>query len=160
MNDPYRPAPPVTFPPTNDEKNLQLLALFHYVLAGIIAFMACFFLIYVVMGIAVATHAFPTGHGKGGEPPASFGWLFAGIGTMGVLVGWTMAAMTAFTGRMLSRWRRYNVCLVVDGLLCMFVPFGTVLGVLTIVILSKPHIRALFDAAQVPPAMPRTEFGG
>jgi hypothetical protein len=28
---------------------------------------------------------------------------------------------------------------------CIFVPFGTVLGVLTIIVLTRPSVRALFD---------------
>ena len=36
--------------------------------------------------------------------------------------------------------------MTVGGIETIFMPFGTVLGVFTIVLLNKPEIKALFDA--------------
>ena len=38
------------------------------------------------------------------------------------------------------------VCMIVAGLSCMMMPFGTVLGVFTLLVLLKPQVKALFDA--------------
>jgi len=38
-------------------------------------------------------------------------------------------------------------CVVMAGIACMFMPFGTVLGVFTLVVLTKPVVRELFDGA-------------
>ncbi|MEM7147882.1 MAG: hypothetical protein AAF591_22455 [Verrucomicrobiota bacterium] len=46
--------PPV---PNADVENLNLLAIFHYILGALHIFIACFFLIYVAMGIMVAVSA-------------------------------------------------------------------------------------------------------
>jgi hypothetical protein len=35
-------------------------------------------------------------------------------------------------------------CLVVAGIECIFMPFGTVLGVFTIIVLMRPSVRNLF----------------
>ena len=48
-------------------------------------------------------------------------------------------------GRNLARRRRYLFCQVVAGVGCMFMPFGTVLGVFTLVVLSRPAVRNLFQ---------------
>jgi hypothetical protein len=44
----------------------------------------------------------------------------------------------------LNRRLHYMFCLVMAGISCAFFPFGTVLGVFTIVVLSKPEVRAAF----------------
>ena len=49
-------------------------------------------------------------------------------------------------GRYLARRERYTFCLVVAGVECMFMPFGTVLGVFTIIVLSRPSVKDLFGA--------------
>ena len=39
------------------------------------------------------------------------------------------------------------LCLVVGALECMMMPFGTVLGVFTLIALTKPSVKALFADA-------------
>jgi len=61
---------------TNEDiKNLDLLSLFHYIVAGVIALFSCFPLIHVAVGIAVLTGALPESD-SGEVPPAFVGWLF------------------------------------------------------------------------------------
>jgi len=36
-------------------------------------------------------------------------------------------------------------CLVVAGVECILVPFGTVLGVLTLIVLSKESVKTIFE---------------
>ena len=45
---------------------------------------------------------------------------------------------------LLQQRRRPTLCLVVAGLECMMFPFGSVLGVFTIIILLRPCVRQLF----------------
>jgi hypothetical protein len=37
-------------------------------------------------------------------------------------------------------------CFVVAAIECIFMPFGTVLGVFTIIVLSRPSVKALFQS--------------
>lgn len=39
---------------------------------------------------------------------------------------------------------------IVTGVQCIFVPFGTVLGVFTIVVLSRLSVKALFQSEGAP----------
>jgi hypothetical protein len=38
-------------------------------------------------------------------------------------------------------------CLVMAGIACIFMPFGTALGVLTIIVLMRDSVRELFGVA-------------
>ena len=134
-----------------DEEHLRLLAIFHYVVGGIMAFFACFGLIYVAMGLVFVStpQAFNPARAAG-PPPEVFGLLFAVVGGVVVLVGWTVAALLIFAGRSLARRKRYVFCLVMAAIACLFMPLGTVLGVFTLIVLMRPSVKALFSAAPLP----------
>jgi hypothetical protein len=134
-------AAPATASP--DAEHLKLLTIFHYVVAGITAVFSSFGLLHVVMGIAMATGGFDDSHGH--PPPEAFGWMFAGVGCAFVGAGWALAAVIFLAGRWIARRRHHTWCLVVAGLSCLLMPFGTVLGVFTLVVLMKPQVKALFD---------------
>lgn len=142
MNPPSLPSPP----PSQDEEHLRLLALFHYIMAGIGALFACFPLIHVVIGVMMIVNpSFMNGGQQSFPPPAVFGYLFAGMGALFVLAGWAAAICTFISGRYLARRRCRIFSIVVAAILCMFAPFGTVLGVFTIIILSRESVKRLYD---------------
>ena len=127
---------------TQDEQHLQLLAIFHFVVAGITALFSLFPIIHLVVGIAILSGTLePT---NGDEIPIFFGWfmiLFAGAF---ILLGLGFASLIAFAGRALQRRRHYTFCLVVAALSCLMMPFGTVLGVFTIIVLVRDSVREIF----------------
>ncbi len=41
-------------------------------------------------------------------------------------------------------------CLVMACVACLFMPFGTVLGVFTIIVLARPSVQTLFSRPAVP----------
>ena len=49
-------------------------------------------------------------------------------------------------GRSIKRRKRHAFCLVVAGLSCFFMPFGTILGVFSLIVLNRPSIKLLFAA--------------
>jgi hypothetical protein len=89
----------------------------------------------------------------GSPTPAVFGWLFILMGLAIMLAGLTFAACYAYAGRCLARRRHYMYCLVMAGIGCTFMPFGTVLGVFTIIELQKESVRRLF-LGPIPAATP------
>jgi hypothetical protein len=134
-----------------DSDHLQLLAIFHYVVAGLAALFSFFPLIYTTIGaifVFVARHGTP----KPGEelPPEFLGWIFVGIGSFLFLLGIVMAICILIVGWCLSRRKRYSFALVMACVECLFVPFGTVLGVFTIIVLSRESVKALFSGTQPP----------
>ncbi len=139
----------------NDDQNLRLLSIFHYVVAGIGALFACIPLIHVALGLAmVFSPAIMNDGGKSQPPPAFLGWFFVAFGGMFVLCGWAAAVCTAISGRFLARRSHRTFSLVVAALLCMFMPFGTVLGVFTIVVLSQDSVKRLYEASPGAPVTP------
>ena len=134
-----------------DTEQLNLLAIFHYVVAGLAALFSFFPLIYTTIGaifVFVARHGTP----KPGEelPPEFLGWIFIGIGSFLFLLGIAMAICIFIAGRSLSHRKGYSFALVMACIECLFIPFGTILGVLTIVILARESVKALFAPAQTP----------
>jgi hypothetical protein len=133
-----------------DKEHLQLLAIFHYVFAGLAALFSFFPLLYTTVG---AMFIFAARHGtaKPGEdlPPEFLGWIFAVLGSLLFLMGIAMAICILIAGRSLALRKRYSFALVLACIECLFVPFGTILGVFTIVVLSRESVRGLFSTATV-----------
>ena len=100
------------------------------------------------MGIAILTGAFPElPEPKGAEPPRElFGIMFTVIPAIFIVTGWVMVIFVALAGRSLAQQRRYTFCLVIAGIECLFFPFGTILGVFTIVVLIRHSVSSLFEA--------------
>ena len=98
--------------------------------------------------VFVSRHGTP----KPGEelPPEFVGWIFVGLGLVLFLLGIAMAICILIAGRCLSRRKAYSFALVVACIECLFIPFGTILGVFTIVALSRESVRTLFLTAQPP----------
>ena len=66
------------------------------------------------------------------------------MGLAFVCVGLAVATALAFAGTFLRQRRRWLYCVIVDAIVCSLFPFGTVLGVLALVTLSQPEVRARF----------------
>ncbi len=141
-------APPSGSPNARDAEHLKLLGIFHFVYAGIQGLVGLLFLIYIGLGVLVLNRTIPSTPPPAGShelPPQFFGWLFIVIGTVALLWAEAIAVMNLLAGRYV-RARRHRVFLLVTGALnCMWVPFGTVLGVFDFIVLSREGVRRLFD---------------
>ena len=131
-----------------DLNHLNLLALFHYILGGITAFFACIPFLHVFMGLAIVSGKFFE-DANGSAPPSFFGWLFVIMGSVFIFLGWSLAVFMFITGKKLKRRKNRIFCMVVAGVECMFMPFGTILGVLTLIALSKDSIKEIFEEQSV-----------
>ena len=128
-----------------DLEHLKLLSIFHYVVAGLMALVACFPVIHLAIGIAFLTGNMPEPKGAA-PPPELFGIMFTVIPAIFIVTGWVMVIFVALAGRSLAQQRRYTFCLVIAGIECLFFPFGTILGVFTIVVLIRHSVSSLFEA--------------
>jgi MFS family permease len=155
MNQPpvastYRPPP--ARPPGEDLQHLRLLSTFHYVLAGVMALFSLFPVLHLVVGVGLATGSFPDTQGD--EEARIVGTIFIVVAVAGILFGFFCAALVALAGKYLKERRNYVFCLVVAGLSCLFMPFGTVLGVFTIVVLMRDSVKHLFGRPVTAPPAP------
>ena len=133
-----------------DEEHLRLLSIFHYVVGGLAGLFALLPIFHLIFGL-VMIFASDKFAGKGESPPALFGWFLVVFAAMFIVLGWTFAAFVLTTGRFLARRKHYMFCLVMGGVECIFMPFGTVLGVFTIITLTREPLKQLFGVN--PPAI-------
>ena len=132
-----------------DKEHLQLLAVFHYVVAGL-ATLFCFFpLLYSILGGFLLYAANHPGPSNQEPPPAVLGWVFIVLGTLFFLAGVAMVICILIAGRSLALCKRYSFAFVMACIECLFIPFGTILGVFTIVVLSRESVKGLFSTATV-----------
>ena len=126
-----------------DADHLRLLSIFHYVVAGLAALFSFFPLLYTGMGALFIWAAQHPDQNK--EPPPEFlGWIFIGLGLFFFVLGLTMAICILISGRALAKRTRYWFAFVIACIECLFMPFGTVLGVFTLIVLSRESVKKLF----------------
>ena len=134
-----------------DLEHVRILSIAYLVSAIISAVFSLFGLLYAFMGIfmgAVIAHA-PASPTQG--PPHEFVvWLFGllGVGIFSILI--TIGVLKFFTYRFLAQRRSRTFCMVVAGLNCLAVPYGTLLGIFTFVVLTRPSVAKLFSIAPPP----------
>lgn len=128
-----------------DEEHLRLLSLFYYISAGLSAFFSLFGMLYLAMG-AIVVASMPSLQATGNPPPAAMGWIFVGVGAVFTFLLLLAAALKFVAARAIRR-RRFRVfCLVIAAFACIAVPYGTLLGIFSFIVLGRPSVKALFDA--------------
>jgi hypothetical protein len=127
-------------PIAEDQQHLDLLGVFHFVVGGIIGLCGCLPIIHLVIGIAMLTGAIDK------NAPAFVGIMFVIIALICITMSWTLAACMIVAGLKLRQHAGYTFCLVIAAVECLFMPFGTVLGVFTIIVLVRPYVKELFGA--------------
>jgi hypothetical protein len=126
-----------------DEEHLRLLSIAHYIAAVFNAFGALMGFGYG-MFFSAMMRSFPnstsSGFSGGFDPGLLFG-LFGGLFGVAMLLG---AAAEYWVGRNLARREGHTYCVVVSALGCLSVPYGTILGVASLMVLERATVRALF----------------
>ena len=125
---------------TKDEDHLRLLSIFYYIAAAITGLFSLFPIVHVFLGNSML------GEGSRGEhdPTQAIGLLFIGIGVFGIFAWVTTTLLMAIAGRFLARRKRHTLCFVIAVLSCLSIPIGTILGLLTIQVLSRESVKASF----------------
>lgn len=128
-----------------DREHLRWLSIFHYVVAGMVALFSMFPVIHLALGLAMLSGALDGDSGEG--PPKALGLIFTLIPAVIIFMGLTSAALIALAGRSLQQREHHTFCVVIAGLCCMIMPFGTVLGVFTFLVLFRPSVKELFGVS-------------
>ena len=125
---------------TQEKDTLHMLAIFHYVIAGLIALISCIPLIHFTIGISLTAGAI-----AGEEPVLGMvGTIFTLIASLIILIGWGLAFFIFQSGQNLDKQVKYQFCMIGAGVLCIFMPLGTILGVFTLVTLQDESVKAIF----------------
>ena len=129
-----------------DADHLQLLSIFHFVGAGLAFLGILFLLAHFMMFHAFLSNPTFWQNQKQTPPPAEFfaifKWFYLVFGAWFFVSG-TLNLISAFCLRA-RKCRTFS--LIVAGINCVHVPFGTVLGVFTIIVLVRDTVRELYDA--------------
>lgn len=125
-----------------DADHLKLLAVFHYVLAGLSLVGIAFLCLHWAL-----MHAVMSMPAKNGNPPpaqffAVFRWFYVFCGFFMVSGG----ALLLASGRCIARRKARVFSLAVAGLSCLMFPFGTALGVFTMIVLLRESVVETYEA--------------
>ena len=77
-------------------------------------------------------------------PPVIMFRIFAGVIGVIILLGWTFGALTIYAGRCVQKRTHRVFILVMGGLNCALIPWGTLLGIATFMLLQTPMARREF----------------
>jgi hypothetical protein len=137
-------------PNKKDVEHLRMLAIFHFVSAGLaLAGLAFLALHYSVMQ-AVFADPEMFKNVKGGPPPQeffAFMKIFYAVGSIWFVLSGVSNLMSAIY----MRRRTHRVfSMVVAGFNCLYMPLGTLLGVFTFVVLGRDSVIAMYEANERP----------
>jgi hypothetical protein len=77
-------------------------------------------------------------------PPVIMFRIFAAVIGVIILLGWTFGALTIYAGRCVQKRQHRTFVYVMAGLNCPLIPWGTLLGVATFILLQTPVARREF----------------
>jgi hypothetical protein len=131
-----------------DVEHLKLLAVFHFVVAGLAVLGILFlFMHYAMMSTFMNNPDLWKNQKKPDFDPKqffdAFKWFYVFMGSMFLLNG---------IGNLISgfciRARRHRIfSLIVAGVNCFLFPFGTALGVFTFVVLLRDSVKEAYEAS-------------
>ena len=124
---------------TNNYKNcLKLLSIFHYIIGGILAFLSLFILNSAIKQMSITNLE--------SLDPLVQHFIHRSI-TIGIISSaflGVLAIATVISGRFLVIHKGYWFSFIVACNLCLFMPFGMILGVLTMIILTRKSVKKLY----------------
>ncbi len=144
-------------PQTNEylinTEQLRLLTLFHYISGGLAIVFSSIFILYLLMiSMIVNNPQFKqsTQAQMNGVSPADFIsifiYIFGAIITLGIMYG--IAQIIAGNFIKQRKHRLFIIIVAIPNLL--FIPYGTLLSIFTLIVLSRPWVVALFNRQDMP----------
>jgi hypothetical protein len=132
-----------------DQEHLRLIEIAFYIQAGLIGFVAMFASIYIFLGMIVLSLNLPK-TGPNDPPVQLIGGVLITIGVIFFALGIGFAGLLLYAGRGIRARKRRILAMVLAGFCCLQMPWGTVFGVLSIIVLNRPSVSPLFEG---PPAL-------
>lgn len=119
------------------KEQLNLLAIFHYVVGGLHALFGSFGLIHVSLGAAILFGLFPKESHAAARPEMVVAAIFVIVGGTIVAASWTLGAFTILSGRRIAQRRSRKFSVIVGAINCAIIPLGTTLGIFTLILLNR-----------------------
>jgi uncharacterized protein (DUF1330 family) len=131
--------------PTHSPNYLKALATAHFVLAGLGYVFSFLPLIHIAFGVYFLFNVSVSGNAA---PPPFMAWMFIVFGAFAIVAGLALSTCILICGLLLHRRKQYWICFALACVECVLTPFGTILGVLTIVTISSESTKAEFLGRQ------------
>ena len=130
-----------------DQEHLRLLALFHYIAGGLTIAFSSLFIVHTLFFSFLASHpqwaTDPELQQLGALPFNLMRVLAFVMGSL-VILGIAFGIAQILSGRFIARRRYRGVSLLVAILNLLVIPYGTLLGVFTLLVLGRESVRALY----------------
>lgn len=128
-----------------DAEHLRLLRLGYFISAGTMGLFACFGIFYALMGVFITAIVKHAPHPSGQRPPPEFtGWIFGVIGLGITMLFGTGTLLKLRVARCIRLRTSHGFCVAVAVISCLETPYGTALGVLSFMVLSRPSVKREF----------------
>ena len=140
-----------------DDEHLKLLSLGYMVSAAGTLITSIFSLLYVVAGMVVVgilSRRPEVTTNIGAQAPAFIGWIIEGLGIGLFFVTLALAAAKFRAAICIKRRKSRTFCMVMAGISCIAIPYGTILGVLTFMVFSRPSVMRQFQSSVAPVSIP------
>lgn len=129
-----------------DSQTLELLSIFHYVLAALIYLKGAAALIFMGIGTIAVSGVLADQPDDMAVALVVLGLIFFAAPLVFLAAAWTAATLVLIAGRRIAKRTHLTYCQIIAGLECLCVPFGTILGVFTLITLTRPEVKDCFDA--------------
>ncbi|MBW8809413.1 MAG: hypothetical protein JF591_11395 [Lysobacter sp.] len=132
---------PITTQDPRDASQLRTLSVLYYVFSMFYLVPLMIGALYAFMGVGLLNGTLP---GNTATQDSASGWVLLGLAVAMFFIAILGGALTLLVARRLSQRRSLTVCIIVAAVSCMQIPFGTALGVFTLIVLNRPSVKAMF----------------
>lgn len=125
---------------TNNLNTFRIL----FLIQGILTLcFSLFFALYAGMGLFFNQ---AIKHTEGSqEMPFEFGWVFVVIGGIGIIFCLILGVLTLMASKYIKEVKNYNFIFAIAIVNCLTGILGIILAIFTLIELSKPEIKQLFQ---------------
>lgn len=135
---------------SQDDEQLRLLATGFRIVGGLCALCVNFAWIHVIVGLMTifgsASGTMNPSDKAGQAIGASFGGIFVFAGLLVIASGYVMGYFGFKAAKAIENRIQWSLCFWTSIAFMLFQPLGLVLGILAIIVLNRPTVRATFPS--------------
>lgn len=146
------PVDPQTLQDVRDEEHLRLLSLFYYISGVITGLVSLIPVIHLLIGFTMLVGAGSVQDSREAAGLGVVGGVMTAIAMTIIVVGLSLAVLKLLAGSAIQKRRWRPLILVAAVFSCISIPYGTILGICTFLVLGRESVIARFQPS-------RTEAG-
>jgi hypothetical protein len=132
---------PVTSDYERDTGHLNTLSIFWYIIAVIDLLGGCVFGAWIGFALLMGAGIASSGRSDDASAGAAIGGMFTCVGLIPLVLLWICSFLSFTVARSLPKRRNRTLCFILAVIVCLWFPLGTVLGVFTLIVLSRPSVK-------------------